>query len=236
MIQENTKLIVINFPYNPTGYIPTKEQFNRILEIARSRNIFVFADEMYRLLEYDTSDTLHSASDLYQNAISLFGMSKTFSLPGLRIGWLTTKNEAALNKLRVFKDYTTICSSAPSEMLALIALRSKDTIIAQNTRLIQENLTRTDEFFKQYHELFSWIKPKAGSIAFPRLTMNVRIEDICQEIVARKNLMVLPSSVYEGDTKVYNNFRLGLGRKNFQEALAVFEAYVRQNLVGGEAS
>lgn len=89
-IKTNTKLLIINFPHNPTGYLPLKEDFNQILKIAKEYNLYVFSDEMYRFLEYNPEDRLPSACEVYDKAIVLFGMSKTFGLAGLRIGWLAT--------------------------------------------------------------------------------------------------------------------------------------------------
>ncbi len=102
---------------------------------------------MYRFLEYNPEDRLPSAVEVYDNAITLFGMSKTFGLAGLRIGWLATKNKALYQKMATLKDYTTICSSAPSELLALIGLRAKETIIANNLSKLEHNLDILEKFF-----------------------------------------------------------------------------------------
>lgn len=85
-IKPNTKLLVINFPHNPTGYLPTKEDFEKIIDIAREHNLYVFSDEMYKLLEFNPNHRLSSACEIYDKAITLFGMSKTFGMAGVRIG------------------------------------------------------------------------------------------------------------------------------------------------------
>ena len=224
-VKTNTKLIVINFPHNPTGALPTKEIFEQILSFAGEKNIYVFSDEMYRFLEYDIDDRLSSAGDLYENAVSLFGVSKTFSLAGLRIGWLTTQNECLFKKMASFKDYTTICSSAPSEILALVALRAKDKIVARNLEIISRNLELLGRFFEDYKNMFSWTPPKAGTTAFPKLILDKGIESFCLDLVNKKGVMLLPSTVYGYKG---NNFRIGFGRKNMPEALAKFREYLNE--------
>lgn len=224
-IKSKTKLIVINFPHNPTGFLPSKKDFQEILRIAKKKNIIVFSDEMYRYLEYNEKDKLESACDLYENAVSLFGVSKTFALAGLRIGWLTTKNKKLFQDFATFKDYTTICSSAPSEILALMALRVKDKIINRNLGIIKSNLALLDRFFEKYPDVFEWPKPKAGSIAFPALVLPKKVSDFCLDLVNKKEVMLLPAEIfdYEG-----NDFRVGFGRKNMPEALAKLEEYLKE--------
>lgn len=222
-IKPNTKLIVFNFPHNPTGYLPSKKDCNRIIEIAREHNLYVFSDEMYRYLELNSEDRLPSACEVYDKAIVLFGMSKTFGLAGLRIGWVVIKDKDLYQKMAIFKDYTTICSSAPSEILSLIALRSKDIIIQNHLGRINRNLQLLDDFFEKYKKLFSWVRPKAGTIGFPRLHLDIDSSNFCEKLVKETGILLLPSSVYDYDNK---HFRLGFGRENMPEALSKFEEYI----------
>jgi len=153
-IKPNTKLLIFNFPHNPTGYLPSLEDYQRIIEFAEHHQLYVFSDEMYRFLELNEKDRLPSTCDVYDRAVSLFGMSKTFGMAGVRIGWLVTKDQDLYNKMAAFKDYTTICSSAPSEILSLIALRAKDRIIADHLKRINRNLAELDRFFGEHQDQF----------------------------------------------------------------------------------
>jgi len=226
-IKKNTKLIVINLPHNPTGTLISKDDFQRIINLAKENNIYLFSDEMYFLLEFSSSDRLPSASGIYEKAISLFGMSKTFGMAGVRIGWIVTKDRALHQKLVEFRDYTTICSSAPSEILALIALRAKDTIIQNHLKRINRNLKILDGFFDKYKNLFNWVRPKAGTIGFPKLNLETSSFDFCENLVKETGILLLPSTVYDYDNK---HFRLGFGRENMPEALQEFESYVQKKL------
>lgn len=223
-IKPNTKLIIVNFPHNPTGSMASKQDFQKIVDIAKKHNVYLFSDEMYRFLELNPNGRLPSAVELYDKAISLFGMSKTFGMAGVRIGWVITKDKKLYKDMTTFKDYTTICSSAPSEVLSLIALRAKDTIIQNHLKRINRNLELLDAFFKRYTKLFSWVKPQAGTICFPKLLLNETSFDFCEAVVKDAGIMILPSTVYAYDDK---HFRLGFGRENMPEALSRFEEYIK---------
>lgn len=225
LITDKTKLIVINFPHNPTGELISIKAFNEVVQLAREKNVFLFSDEMYRFMEYDEKDRLPSASDLYENAISLFGLSKTFGLPGLRIGWLTTKNKKIMSEIVSFKDYTTICNNAPGELLGIIALQNKERLIKRSLSIIQNNLGLIKRFAARNNDWFLWKEPKAGSIAFPELKIKESTMDFCQQLVKEKGVMLLPNEVYDYSKK---HVRIGFGRQNLPEALKNFEIFCEE--------
>lgn len=222
-VDSKTKLVVINSPHNPTGHLFSKEEYQEIMKTAQQKGCYVFSDEMYRFLEYNPHERLPSGSDLYEKCISLFGMSKTFGMPGLRIGWLSMQDKELFNRIMSFKDYTTICNSALSEQIALVALRKKDKIIKRNLKIIKDNLTVLDAFFSKYKDQFSWTRPKAGSIAFVKLLLNTNSYDFCEEVVKKEGVMLLPSTEYDYGT---HHVRIGFGRKSMPEALKAFERYL----------
>lgn len=226
-IKPNTKLIIVNFPHNPTGSLVSREDYQRIVDIVKEHNTYLFSDEMYKFLELNSEDRLPSAVELYDKAITLFGMSKTFGMAGVRLGWVITKDQKLYSEMAAFKDYTTICSSAPSEILSLIALKAKDTIIKAHLKRINRNLELLDGFFKKYSNLFSWVRPKAGTICFPKLLFDKSSFNFCEDVVKEAGIMVLPSTVYGYDDK---HFRIGFGRENMPEALQEFENYVQKKL------
>jgi len=219
-----TKLLVINAPHNPTGCLPSRAEFEAIISLTAERGIWLFCDEMYRGLEYDPAQRLPPASTRYERAISLWGTSKTFGLPGLRLGWLALPDEALLQELLRFKDYTTICSSGPSELLARLALENAEAIIARNLALIQNNLGHMQAFLAACPDVFSWRPPLAGPIAFARLRQG-SAHTFCEETVRRCGALLAPSTAFEfGDS----HLRFGLGRQNFAEGLAVLQAYLQK--------
>ena len=223
-ISPRTRMVIVNFPHNPTGFLPERKIFLELLALAEENNLYLFSDEIYRGLEHDPASRLPAAADLYPRAVSLGGLSKSFGLPGLRVGWLATKDEAAMQKFAVMKDYTSICGSAPSEILGIMALRAKEIIVQDKLALILENLKRARQFFGGSGDLFQWIEPLAGSTAFPRLLTGQAVEQFCGELVDQKNVMLLPGDVFDFPG---NHFRVGLGRQDFAEGLALFEQFIR---------
>ncbi len=222
LVRRNTALIVVNFPHNPTGALFTREEFSTLLGIADEHSIPVFSDEMYRFLEHDPRDRLDSASDLSENAISLGGVSKSFGLAGLRIGWIATHRKDLLERIERWKDYTTICPPAPSEILALAALRAKEKIIERNRAIIAGNLPLLRHFFHTHARIMTWTEPKAGPVGFARMTGSSSAEDFCQELIEKTGVMLLPGNVFGYSRHV----RIGFGRKDMPEALERLEEYL----------
>lgn len=223
LLTPRTRVVVVNFPHNPTGYLPTLEFARGLSTLSDRYGFVVFSDEVYRGLELDPSDRLPAFADLNKRAVSLGVMSKTYGLAGLRIGWLVTRDDVLLGELAAFKDYTTICNSAPSEFLATLALRNAERIVERNLRIIRDNLDLLDGFFSGSTEHFDWHRPKAGSIAFPTLLQG-KVDDFCAEVVKEAGVLLLPGTLYgEG----YNSFRIGFGRKNLPDALARLVSHLR---------
>ncbi len=223
LITPKTRLIVVNFPHNPTGYLPSRGDFAAIVALAAQHGLYLFSDEMYRLLEHDPADRLPAACDLYERAFSLAGLSKAFGLPGLRIGWLATSDRAMLARCISLKDYTTICSSAPSETLGIIALRATEAITGRNLAIVRANLIHADRFFAERPERFQWLRPRAGSVAFPRLLGEMPVTDLCRGLLEQREAMLVPGEMFDMPG---NHFRLGLGRASFPEALGVLAGHV----------
>ena len=222
-VRNSTKLIIVNFPHNPTGFHPDQKTFDAILDFAQEKGITVFSDEMYRYAEYKPEDRHPSVADTYERGITLGGLSKSFGLPGLRIGWLATKDKNLMKQFIQLRDYTTICSSAPSEILAIIALRARDRILDRTQQIIRQNLDHADRFFADHHSFFEWIRPFAGPVAFPRLKYPEAIERFCDKLIESKGVMLVPGSLFEFPG---NHFRMGVGKRNFPEGLGILDQYV----------
>jgi aspartate/methionine/tyrosine aminotransferase len=223
LITDKTRMLVVNFPHNPTGAQLPEGEFREVVEMAKGRGIMLFSDEMYRFLEYDEAERLPSACELYENSVSLCGMSKSFSLPGLRLGWLIIHDGELMERLQSFKDYTTICPPAPSEVLALIGLRNRRHIIEGNLEIISKNISLMEEFAERNPHFIRWIPPKAGSVAFPEIFVRYKVEYFCRCLTRKTGAMLLPDMVYGYDK---NRVRFGLGRANFDEGLEVLEGFV----------
>jgi aspartate/methionine/tyrosine aminotransferase len=215
-------LVGVNFPNNPTGAVPDRETFARLVELCEERGIRLFSDEVYRGLELDPERTLPQAADLSPTALSLNVLSKSYGLPGLRIGWLACRDHAVLERLERHKHYTSICNAAPSELLATIALRNGESIRARNREVIAANLPHFEAFFTEWGELFEWEPPAGGCVGFPRYAGGDGVEAFCRDAVERAGVLLLPASIFESElaTVPDDRFRIGVGRRGAQAALA----------------
>jgi aspartate/methionine/tyrosine aminotransferase len=224
LVRSTTKAVIVNTPHNPTGWLMPRADFDELNRFAQEKGLLLFSDEVYREAEYDPAQRLPAAVDYGEHAVSLGVMSKTYGLAGLRIGWLAMRNRDVYDKVAALKDYTTICNSAPSEFLAELALRHRQTLVDRNLGIIKSNLAIIDDLFARHSSLFSWHRPKAGSMGFPKL-LKGRVETFCDDLVTKAGVLLLPGSVY-GDT--HNHFRLGLGRKNLPRAVERLEGFLAE--------
>ncbi|HSJ89148.1 MAG TPA: aminotransferase class I/II-fold pyridoxal phosphate-dependent enzyme [Anaerolineales bacterium] len=222
LMRTKTKAIIINTPHNPTGYLMSREDYDAIHQFAQVNNLLVFSDEVYRESEHESAMRLPAGCDYGDHAVSLGVTSKTYGLAGLRIGWIATKNRKIYEKMASLKDYTTICNSAPSEFLAEVAMRNRKKLSERNINIIKRNLTVIEELFARYSSRFHWVRPQAGSMAFPRY-LGGSVEDFCDQLVRIAGVLLLPGSVYDDSN---NHFRLGLGRKNLPQAVERLDEFL----------
>ena len=228
LLRPDTKMLIVNFPHNPSGCLPCQADFERIVAMARRRGIILFSDEIYRFSEHDEALRLPSACELYERAIVLGGLSKCFGLPGLRVGWLITRDAGLAHELQELKSYTTICASGPSEILAIIGLENWRALTRRTVEIVQANIAISREFFGRYDGLFWADYPQAGTITLVELRSDVAVDDFAAAAVKEQGVMVLPASVmlFEG-----NYFRLGLGRRSLPHALEHLEQVISDKLV-----
>jgi len=229
-IQPNTKLISVCFPNNPTGHIIPKDDYKALVEICRKHGLYLFSDEVYRGMELDVGKRIDQAADAYEKGLSLNVMSKAYGLPGLRIGWIASQDKDILLRLEQYKHYLSICNSAPSERLAVIALSVKDKLLRKNRALMQRNVKKLDAFFADYPELFEWQHPDGSCIGFPRFTGRGGVETFCQKLVEEEGVLLLPASIYESELMQApkDRFRIGFGRDNIDDGLAAFRKYMNR--------
>jgi aspartate/methionine/tyrosine aminotransferase len=222
-LRANTKAVMLTLPHNPTGYLMTRETLDAVIALLRTRGIFLFADEIFRFIEQDPEARLPGAVDLYEWAVSVGGLSKTFGLPGVRVGWAVSKDHALLARMAALKDYLSLCNGAVDEMLAGIALRNRAAIHRRSLEIIAGNLRALDAFLARHNALFRWQRPRAGSVGFIRYSGGEGSARFCDEVVKGCGVMLLPSAELEfGDA----HFRVGFGRRDMPKALDRFEVYL----------
>jgi aspartate/methionine/tyrosine aminotransferase len=216
LLSPRTRLVVVNFPHNPTGYLPSPEWQRELADIVEERGLWLFSDEMYAGLEHDGTPPIPSAADLVSRSVTLSGLSKTQGLPGLRTGWLVVRDEAVRKNLLNWKFYTSICAPAPSEYLALQALSVNDVLRERSLRLIRRNLELARTFFSRRPELFQWRNPRAGSTALVGYGVP-SVKAVAETLAEREGILILPAACIGVDD---HHMRIGLGRAGFGEALS----------------
>lgn len=223
LIKKNTKLIIINFPHNPTGSYLTKSELNKVVEIARKNNIYLFSDEMYHKLMIGDMEELPPVCDLYEKGISLWGSSKTFGMAGLRTGWIVSQDKELLKKILAFKDYLSICTAATSEILTLIALNHFDHFVLPNIQKIKNNILLFEAFALKHAHFFNFIPPRAGSTAFVRINSKGSALEFSDDLVEKTGIMTVPGEMFDAKGKY---LRIGFGRANIPEILDEFDKYL----------
>lgn len=222
LVRPRASCFIMNAPHNPTGSVPSRRAFDEAVALCERTGTRLFVDEVYRFGEIDDSARLPAACEASPTAVSLGGLAKPFGLAGLRIGWIATRDRSLLGRLARFKDYLTICSSAPSELLSIAALRARDRVLARNRAIAMSNLALLDELFARRDDL-EWVRPLAWPIAFPRLRRDEPIETFASRLVETTGVMIAPESIFGHGG---NHFRIGFGRKDMPQALARFEAFL----------
>ncbi len=221
-----TRALVVNFPHNPTGFLPAPARFAEIVAVARRNRLLLFSDEVYRFLEYDAGDRLPAACEVYEEGVSLGVMSKAFGLAGLRLGWVACRNHAILRAMAELKDYTTICSAAPSEFLAGLALRQRRRILERNLGIIAANLGLLNDFMAGHERFFAWQPPQAGPVAFPAVRFAAGSDDFCSRLLREQGVLLLPGRLFGAAAE---HFRIGFGRRDFPRGLEKFSAFMKNN-------
>jgi aspartate/methionine/tyrosine aminotransferase len=225
LVTPGTRLVVVNAPHNPTGYLFTRAELDAVVALCEARGAWLFSDEMYRGLE-EPERRLPPAVTLSPRAVSLSGLSKTHGLPGLRVGWLAVRDPALMAEIARWKDYTTICGSAPSEVLARVALACAGALAARSRAVIAGNRARMAAFLDEHPGFLAWREPAAGPGSFCRL-LRGGAQAFADALVEATGVMAVPSTLFDfGD----DHLRIGLGRVHFPLALSGLASYLRRDL------
>lgn len=223
-INDKTKLICINNPNNPTGALMDKEFLMGIVEIAKSCGAYVLCDEVYRGLNHEGESFTTSIIDLYEKGISTGSMSKTFSLAGLRIGWVAGPKDfiKGVNKQR---DYHIISCGMIDDRLATIAIENKDAIVKRNLEIVRKNLETLDRWISK-EPLITYVKPKAGTTAFLKYDIDMPSEEFCLRLLKEKSVMLLPGKAL--DMEGYLRIGFANTPKIIEEGLEKISEFLRE--------
>ena len=234
-LRPNTKVIAINFPNHPTGALLRPERYQALVQLCDERGIHLFSDEVYRGMELDPARRLPPAACACERGLSLGVMSKAYGLAGLRIGWIACRDRELLERMERYKQYLSICNSAPSELLAVVALEAGEELLRRNVALAADNRALLRAFMARHPRRFEWSEPDGGCVAFPRYLGGEGVQAFADRLVQEAGVLLMPAAVFQsrlGEVP-QDRFRVGYGRKDFPEALATWEAWLDNNPLAG---
>ncbi|RZV48317.1 MAG: aminotransferase class I/II-fold pyridoxal phosphate-dependent enzyme [Acidimicrobiales bacterium] len=228
LLRAETSLVSVNFPNNPTGFVPDHETWSAFNALCHERGIRVVSDEVYRGVETNPDDTIAAAADINPSALSISVTSKAYGLPGLRVGWVASQDVGALGRLEKAKHYTSICNSAPSELLATVALNHGDVILDRNRAIVAANDQIVTEFAQRHPDLFEYETPVGGCVTFPRYLGPEGPAEFCRRAVEESGVFLLPYTVYESELGAIpeDRFRIGIGRRDVPQSVAALERHL----------
>lgn len=194
LVCDGAKLIAMTNPNNPTGALIERPMLEEIAEIARAAGAWVLCDEVYRGLNQSGEGRTASMADIYEKAISTGGMSKAYSLAGLRLGWAAGPSEV-IEAISVHRDYDTIAVGMINDHFAAMALEAKDRVLARSKAITRQNLAALEKWIA-HEPLLSWVKPQSGTTTLLTYNLDMPSRDFCVALLAETGVMLTPGSAF----------------------------------------
>lgn len=207
LVDDKTKLIVINNPHNPTGSLIETDLLKEICAIAEEAGAYLLCDESYRGLYIKPGDFVPSAADLSERAIATGSFSKPFSLTGLRLGWIAARKEI-IEECFEHRHYTTLTNDIIADALAALAMKHVNRIYERNLKIIRTNHRILSQWIKD-ELLFEWVPPRAGSVAFLRYNLKIPSKELCLRLIREKSTLLTPGWCFDME----GFLRIGYGCK-----------------------
>ena len=219
-IRENTKMICLNLPNNPTGTTLDHEEMHQLIQICKKHDLYVLVDEIYRGLYQE-----ESISDLYEKGIATSGLSKVLSTPGLRIGWIKTKDKELIRLINERRDYSIISSGPINDYLGALTLKYSKEILKRNREILEENKCYLKEWLKAHPHL-SCVIPKYGTVCFLKYDYKIDSNTFCEKLQEETGVFFVPGCCFD----VENHLRFGLANDSqiVKEGLEVFSNWLKK--------
>lgn len=225
VVGNDTKLICLTTPNNPTGMNFSAEEVNFIIETARSCGAYIFADEAYRGLNHFGNSYSKSFADMYEKGIATGSMSKSYSLAGIRLGWVVADSDI-INKINLNREYNTISISALDDYVASVALNHHEKIVQRNLSIVKEGKQIVKDFIEN-QKVFSWVEPNSATICCVKYDLEENSFDFCDRMLRDTGVLTVPASAFEYE----NFFRLGyaMDKKLLTEALSLISNFINKS-------
>jgi aspartate/methionine/tyrosine aminotransferase len=221
-VKPNTKLIAFTNPNNPTGALIERPMLEDMVDIADSVGAYLLCDEVYRGTAQVGDGMSPSIVDLYSKGISTAGMSKVFSLAGLRVGWVIAPQEVR-EQVLIHRDYDTISVGMINDHFAAIALEHADKVLARSHEITRGNLALLEAWIAKEPKV-SWVKPRAGTTAMLKLNIPVTAREFCIDLVTKTGVMLTPGDAF--DMEGYARIGFANDKQTLTEGLAALSEYL----------
>jgi aspartate/methionine/tyrosine aminotransferase len=227
LIGAKTRLVAICNPNNPTGSVLKKEEREAIVAAAERVGAWILADEVYRGAEFDGPMTT-SFWGGYERILCTAGLSKAFSLPGLRTGWVVGPPKM-VEKLWGYHDYTSIGPSMLTDRLASVALEPKRRawILNRTRETLLRNYPPLRAWLDRHADSFTHVPPKAGAIAWAGLRRGENSLQMAEQLREKKSVLLVAGEQLGMESFV--RFGFGGDTEHLQKALARVDEWLREN-------
>ena len=221
----DTKLILLNQPWNPAGTLISREKLDAIVDIARRHNAWILSDEIYRFLEHDSTTRLPAVADIYERGVSVGALSKPFGAGGASLGWIACRDAEARQAFKDAMYFGTACPARASELQALMVLRARDVLLERNLGIIRRNLAVVERFLGENSDLFSYVKPTAGCVLWVEFKGPLTSTELGAAL-AEAGISMKPSYCFTDDDSVDQYFRIGFGEEKVPAAIEALARFV----------
>jgi len=226
LVSVPTRMVIAGFPQNPTGFMPDKAYASEMIEIVTNSGAVLISDEIYAGLPAGSDLSGSNLADQDDRVISLNGLSKTYGLPGLRVGWIASKNKAVMASIKSTRDLFNAYTPNPVEILAEIALVNKDKLYKRNASIVSAGAVASAEFFRKHSDLFEWKAPQAGVLSFPKWLGPGGARNLSERLIADVSIALAPGECFDaGD----DNLRFSVGQRSVVDGLDQLHHYLETN-------
>ncbi|KAJ5923681.1 aspartate aminotransferase [Penicillium verhagenii] len=245
LVRENTKMIIINNPNNPTGALIPSEVLEEIVSFAEKRNIIILSDEVFRPLFHgpprENPPSIISFARRYKRIIATSSLSKSYSLPGIRVGWVISPSADLVHPVVMARDYTSISVSQIDVEIAAYTLDTqvRERVLQRSLSICERNLSALEKFVASHRDQMRWVKPTGASAGFVQVVdtdSGAPVDDkvYCEKLVQETGLLIVPGGATFGtedemDFKGYLRVGFVCSPERFEQALAIWDAYLNRD-------
>lgn len=221
LADSKTKLILINSPHHPTGTTIGDGELEALHEFTTQRGIQLVCDEVYHPIYHGRQS---KSGARLPHATVIGDLSKAFSIPGVRTGWMIEHDAKRRQQYWTARSYFTITNSTTGEILSEIAVRKRHVVLGKTQETATQNLTLLERFMAEHRDVLGWIPPQGGMTAFPWLMSGENARPFCQG-AAERGILLAPGDCFDAPS----HFRLGFAAsgENFSKALDHLGAFVK---------